>query len=1324
MTLEEELLIHLNSNEETFATKLLHVENFFKSSELPARCKIILIKWILDQQNDVESMWKCLESLVSSNHFKGITRNEIDSQSIKDIVEGIIHKVAVQPEIRKNEYLIVKHLIDHKVFEQYFKFDLELYLNLINSILMNLNTQEYLLDFLNSNLFYKSLLNTEVFVKNFMNFIFPTLNKCLKKFDDKKVFLHASKVVQKCLFHNNRKNFENFVNEIFKPTGVEYSGFNIILEHLKTTIESNKKSSENQFKLLFHACLVSYGNDPLLTYKFFLILLHIIGFRYEIIPLTNNLISNNQKETKISYKILLDLLDVLEETKLETNCKINEVNITELLKTILTESIIPNKPSKTNYQIIEKTIQLDPAITQTLTEQILNYSLLVDNSNHIEQYEGLILTIFELFSKLHRTENLISKIVITLNNFFDNENNTDYLAVENVFTKNILVSFTKNIQTLASWQVINVFKTFLYALNKQLEKETTEDVYCLHMELLSELICTFLSSIRVAEHTVASNVVEKTKKCLQELQDILKTFGKSLLNKTHNCSLMRSFLKIAFHWAEMGIILKYYSSTQDSTQKKALEYNSMASNITYLHPYLTHEDWCSIAERINNFGEVPCKQLLYKLYTQKVRALCIFEQKLTNEVLADLSRYLTSDLENNWKDILQDKFLTNNLMPTLDPEDKLILAEKIVSNINDFGNVYQYAHVFNNASILNTVIYYIITKCDRILAKRKRKSDENLSLSKLISTRICECLDTVGFHDENILSDSIGKMSEIYKSSDNNSDLEIKFNEEKLLELVKILKHFPVIFCEANVQNFFILYFFSLHKDLRRCFFKGHFVELRKFLEDLIVGTLQQYKYKLANIFDIKPLCLEILHNFNEWKELFVLIIDNIFKYNDSIASYDSLIKNITNNLHSPVYLQCGIVIINAVNKLKKLKVPKEVKSLTENYKSSICKGICDLVLTSEPNDHLVCGYAQALKILFVQNEDEKLQKMLEVLNSYVNFALEKKEDFDKTGYLLLFNTVLNNKTKIDEFDDELYLKIWDLCKCNEKVFARTEEYSQLVFLMVCLMSNEQFDRVIEDLAFLSIDALKENNCRNFVCFLKTWESIISANINPVKTNRLQRGVESLLSNSLVHLESSRYDGELFENILRFEILLVQTKHLHLTPPTMDLLILSVTILLDKEPLSFPSFYNLLVSLLSNLLKFRKALVMDRLPPYLQQYRALLRALCLKGDSNKERNEHFVRDLSDCAYQLEKLTKSLVVHQKDMSRIAMYLVADILAQYEKVTIYPNIKMHLNNCIYSLITICDQHAVAYLMRVLSSASTEIFKVMYENYKKYYRFTGKA
>lgn len=84
---------------------------------------------------------------------------------------------------------------------------------------------------------------------------------------------------------------------------------------------------------------------------------------------------------------------------------------------------------------------------------------------------------------------------------------------------------------------------------------------------------------------------------------------------------MRSFLNIANYWAEVGIVLKYYSVNQDDVQKKTLENNFSACNITYLHPYLSVEEWCLISERINNFGEIACKHLLVKHNKHRINNL-------------------------------------------------------------------------------------------------------------------------------------------------------------------------------------------------------------------------------------------------------------------------------------------------------------------------------------------------------------------------------------------------------------------------------------------------------------------------------------------------------------------------------------------------------------------------------------------------------------------------------------------------------------------------------------------------------------------------------
>lgn len=126
----------------------------------------------------------------------------------------------------------------------------------------------------------------------------------------------------------------------------------------------------------------------------------------------------------------------------------------------------------------------------------------------------------------------------------------------------------------------------------------------------------------------------------------------------------------------------------------------------------------------------------------------------------------------------------------------------------------------------------------------------------------------------------------------------------------------------------------------------------------------------------------------------------------------------------------------------------------------------------------------------------------------------------------------------------------------------------------------------------------------------------------------------------------------------------------------MDFLLLTVSILMEKQLVSFIVIFNLCISIMENLLKYRNLLIMDRLPPYLLQYRLLLKKLCHHSSSKYTLHEKEVQQVSDCAHKLEKITKILVECTKDMSRIALYLIADILGCYEQDIVYPTVKVRI------------------------------------------------
>lgn len=128
-----------------------------------------------------------------------------------------------------------------------------------------------------------------------------------------------------------------------------------------------------------------------------------------------------------------------------------------------------------------------------------------------------------------------------------------------------------------------------------------------------------------------------------------------------------------------------------------------------------------------------------------------------------------------------------------------------------------------------------------------------------------------------------------------------------------------------------------------------------------------------------------------------------------------------------------------------------------------------------------------------------------------------------------------------------------------------------------------------------------------------------------------------------------------------------------LSPPIIDVIISTPAILIARKPPNFALTFTQAVSLLELQLKHRNPVVMDRLPVFLQQYRVLLKSVSSK--SNSDVSDLDVKVAGDCVHRLEKLTKNLAANKKDMSRIACFLIADILERYEQINLYPNVKVN-------------------------------------------------
>lgn len=123
-----------------------------------------------------------------------------------------------------------------------------------------------------------------------------------------------------------------------------------------------------------------------------------------------------------------------------------------------------------------------------------------------------------------------------------------------------------------------------------------------------------------------------------------------------------------------------------------------------------------------------------------------------------------------------------------------------------------------------------------------------------------------------------------------------------------------------------------------------------------------------------------------------------------------------------------------------------------------------------------------------------------------------------------------------------------------------------------------------------------------------------------------------------------------------------------------DTILSTPSLLLTKTNQHFSSTFALGVSIMESFFKYQNALIMDRIPAYLQQYRYLVEQLCINANCDLNLKPDEIDALSDCAYMLEKFTNMLTQNRKHLLRVIPYLIADFLHFFEQFTLPSNIKV--------------------------------------------------
>lgn len=269
----------------------------------------------------------------------------------------------------------------------------------------------------------------------------------------------------------------------------------LIFKHLSLFYDLEADLAKYSYKIIFIAFSNYYNNNFITIYEFFILLLEHLGFtlkddlkisQVSIIQISNPTLNK-------SLTILSEILDVFTRNKSILDCKVGDVTFSDILQKLLITIIhLTKKPNKVTHTIFNHIITINPLVVEPLIQNIFVYFMLANNEEMKNDYQSTMIAIFGIFSKLHRVQSLISKMIPTLKSaleghfesntvvynfrgdhkFYENESEVTE-NVTNVLPESVLNCLSSCIIHLASWQVINVFKTCIFHLKSALESLST-----------------------------------------------------------------------------------------------------------------------------------------------------------------------------------------------------------------------------------------------------------------------------------------------------------------------------------------------------------------------------------------------------------------------------------------------------------------------------------------------------------------------------------------------------------------------------------------------------------------------------------------------------------------------------------------------------------------------------------------------------------------------------------------------------------------------------------------------------------------------------------
>ncbi|XP_012057295.1 PREDICTED: uncharacterized protein LOC105620409 [Atta cephalotes] len=687
-----------------------------------------------------------------------------------------------------------------------------------------------------------------------------------------------------------------------------------------------------------------------------------------------------------------------------------------------------------------------------------------------------------------------------------------------------------------------------------------------------------------------------------------------------------------------------------------------------LFPIL-NDPWQQLIQRITNFGEDNCKTIMNKLILHRLKL------NISNKPIK--LHNLIGGLEYSWSIILKHD---TDMFSLLHDKEISKITYLLLTDIKSNEQNFQWFDILDKECLQENK-HFIMCLLSHILVQIGQSF--SLTITEHINVKLLM---------ENGCNYKLLEVLQMLKKQISQEQWKqiantISFETELYLE---IFLHLPTIYFSPNIRTliFLVVYFISKKYEKND--------KVLALCNIIFSDLLEKTGIDLFQYIEPKLLINQLPQN-KTFSKAYELSFRNVRTY----STLKKLIKSC---------IQCkeAMCIILECMEVVKPKLDVEQKIIFKKAEKKLAKTILKL-LPEHINDAFdVKCLTAVLKVTF------QTRKVTDTLKRLTEATLKN---------IFTARTNLNNiNNKLLQQSVQLSVIVLQ----HRKMFEIQDMIINLWFIMLkhpcknlieLLLTSTELKEFYEFLRLLhdqTINSLLQKDEAVWTNMFVIWNNIIKIDMN-VKRNKVRLSVINNLLETVLTLDMPhRY----WSGLLNLSRDIISTKHLLIPDITIDLIILISLKSFDEANIS--SCEDVL-AICRALIKVKTDLITDRLSNLLLLYRRTINIVVHASRNVADKfDEHRFRCY---ALDITKLTNSFVKLKKAMVRLSPYVIADLLQLIVEDAIPSYVKIALHESLCQLISICDQHGLAFLSRTLPTSLQEVFKVQLNTFKKFYKYSGK-